>query len=126
MRQPPVFLALLFAIQLLVPQSLLAGPMPGPCVACSISGTNPVTMGNTYTYNLNGSCAVVSWSTTCGTIQSSTTTSVTIYFNMTGCSSATIKALSGTGITLASLTVTVNQPPPLVDGTISNPTQTVN
>ncbi len=85
------------------PFAVVAKPKPKPWVACSISGTSPVTVGNTYTYNLNGSCPVVSWSTTCGTIQSYTTTSVTIFFNQTTCSTATIKALNSSGATLCVL-----------------------
>ncbi len=123
----PVSRILLFLLLFgVLPFAVVAKPKPKPWVACSISGTSPVTVGNTYTYNLNGSCPVVSWSTTCGTIQSYTTTSVTIFFNQTTCSTATINALNSSGATLASLTVTVNEPPALVTGTISNPTQTIN
>ena len=100
---------------------------PKPCVACSISGPNPVLYGNTYTYNLNGSCAVNSWTTTCGSVQGYNGTSAVIYFGQTGCSTATIKVLNINGVTLASLTVTVNQPPALVPGTITaNTYQTIN
>ncbi|HMH20166.1 MAG TPA: DUF6443 domain-containing protein [Puia sp.] len=94
-----------------------------PPLPCILSGTNPVIYGNTYTFTLSGSCSAIDWSTDCGTIQSSTSTSVTIFFNQIGCSSATITAIG----TSASKTVTVSQPPALVGGTISNPTQaTIN
>jgi RHS repeat-associated protein len=97
----------------------------GPKVACSISGTSPVTVGNTYTYTLSGSCPFTGWSTTTGTIESSSSTSVTIYFGATTLSTDTIKYLDNT-IVETSKTVTVNQPPALVTGTISNPAQTIN
>jgi RHS repeat-associated protein len=94
---------------------------PPPPVSCQINGTNPVTVGNTYTYTLSGTCSATSWTATCGTIQSSTSTSVTIYFNILNCSSSLIKAIG----TTATLTVTVN-PAPLTGGSINNPTQTIN
>jgi RHS repeat-associated protein len=97
-----------------------------PLVACSINGTSPVTLGNTETYTLTGSCTAASWTATCGTVQSSTSTSVTVYFNVQGCTSSLISARSSSGSTLASKTVTVNQPPALVCGSISNPSQTIN
>ncbi len=97
----------------------------GPKVACSISGTTPVTVGNTYTYTLNGSCPFTGWSTTTGSIMSSSSTSVTIYFGSTSLSTATIDYLDNSTVE-ATKTVTVNQPPALVTGTISNPTQTIN
>ncbi len=93
-----------------------------PLTSCSLSGTTPVTVGQTFTYTLSGSCSATSWTTTCGTIQSSTSTSVTIYFNVLNCSPATITAVG----TTASKSVVVNQPPALTGGTISNPTQTIN
>jgi RHS repeat-associated protein len=79
-----------------------------PYVACSISGTSPVYVGSTYTYTLSGGCSASSWTVTCGTIQSSTSTTVTVYFNVLGCSSSTITAV---GTSAAPKTVTVNVPP---------------
>jgi|GEM_PF-5405924 hypothetical protein len=87
-----------------------------PLVACSITGTSPVNLGNTETYTLSGSCTAASWTATCGTVQSHTSTSVTVYFNVQGCTSSLISARSSSGSTLASKTVTVNQPPALVCG----------
>ena len=92
-----------------------------PLVSCSISGTTPVTVGQTFTYTLSG-CSASSWTVSCGTIQSSTSTSVTVYFNILNCSPALISAVG----TSATKSVVVNQPPPLVGGTISNPTQAIN
>jgi len=95
-----------------------------PLIACSVGGQTPVTQLDTWTYTLAGSCSATSWTVTCGSIQSYTSTSVTVYFNMTGCSSSVITAKNG-ATTLASKTVTVNALP-LTGGTISNPTQTIN
>src|SRR5665213_237890 len=95
-----------------------------PLISCSVSGQTPVTMGDTWTYTLAGSCSATSWTVTCGTLQSYTSTSATVFFNMTGCSSSVITAKNGT-ITLASKTVTVTAPP-LTGGTINNPNQTIN
>jgi RHS repeat-associated protein len=94
-----------------------------PYVACYISGQSPVTLGDTWTYTLNGGCSASSWTVTCGTIVSSTNTSVTINFNQLYCSSSKITAV---GAPVAAKTVTVNQPPPLVGGTISNTFQAIN
>ncbi len=96
-----------------------------PMIACGISGTSPVTQGTTYTYTMSG-CTASSWTATCGTVMSFTSTSVTVSFNMLNCSSSTISALNSGGGTVASKTVTVNQPPPLTGGTISNTAQTIN
>src|SRR5579863_4941873 len=103
--------------------SQISHSQPPPPVSCSITGQTPVTLGDTWTYTLSGgSCSATSWTTTCGTVQSSTTTTCTIYFNVTGCSSATVTAKNG-GTTLATKTVTVNPPPALYCYAISNPTQ---
>jgi RHS repeat-associated protein len=96
----------------------------GPLVACSISGTSPVYVGNTYTYSMSG-CTATSWTITCGSITSYTSTTVTIYFNMTGCSSAVITAKSGSS-NLASKTVTVSQPTALGSGSITSSPQSIN
>lgn len=97
-----------------------------PLVVCSVTGTSPVTTGYTYTYSLNGACSADHWTCSCGTIQDYSPTSVTIYFNVLTCGTATIAAKSATNGTLASKTVTVNQPPPLDGGTISDPSQVIN
>src|SRR5580693_2951375 len=91
-----------------------------PPVGCTVTGTNPVTVGQTFTYTLNGGCTSGTWTVTCGTIQSSTSTTVTVYFNILNCSPSVIKSSGGT-----SLSVTVNQPPPLICGSISNSTQSI-
>ncbi len=97
-----------------------------PDVSCTINGTTTVTEGQTVTYTLSG-CSASSWTATCGSIQSSSSTSCTVYFNQNGCSSSVITAKNGTGTTLATTTVTVNQPPTLTGGTINAPvTQTIN
>ena len=93
-----------------------------PLISCSISGNSSVSLGGTYTYNLIGGCSATSWSVTCGTIQSSNSTSVTIHFNMTGCSSSTITA-NGTAAPPKTVTVTWS---PLSGGTISNSSQSIN
>ena len=93
-----------------------------PDIACQITGTSPVTAGSTYTYSLTGGCTASSWTCTCGAVQSSTSTSVTIYFNQLGCGSSLITAVG----TIYTKTVTVNQPPALTPGSISNPSQTIN
>jgi RHS repeat-associated protein len=91
-----------------------------PPVACNITGPSPVTQGSTATYTLNGGCTSTTWTATCGTVQSHTTTTVTVYFNVLGCSSSIVSSGS------YSKTVTVNPAPPLVGGTISNPSQSIN
>jgi RHS repeat-associated protein len=107
--------------------SRVALAQPPPPNGCVVTGTNPVTVGDTWTYTISSACPASSWTATCGTIQSSTSTTVTVYFNVLGsCSSSTISAKNSSGGTLASKTVTVNQPPALVCGSISNPTQTIN
>jgi RHS repeat-associated protein len=104
-----------------------AKAQPPPPNGCVITGTSPVTVGDTWTYTISSACPASSWTATCGTIQSSTSTTVTVYFNVLGsCSSSTITAKNSSGTTLATKTVTVNQPPALVCGSISNPTQTIN
>jgi RHS repeat-associated protein len=97
-----------------------------PLISCSISGTTPVYVGQTYTYTLGGGCSIPqgdSWSVTCGSIQSQTSTTVTVYFNQTGCSSSTITA---TGTSAQAKVVTVNTPPAIVPGTISPASQSIN
>jgi len=97
-----------------------------PLVGCSMTGANPAYAGNSATYSLTGGCGTASsWTTSCGIVTSYSGTSATISF-ASNCSSATIKALSSTGGTIASMTVTVSQPPALVGGTISNTSQTIN
>ncbi len=117
---------LLLAGLLVISQVSLAQPPPPN--GCVITGTSPVTVGDTWTYTISTACPASSWTATCGSIQSFTSTTVTVYFNVLGsCSSSTITAKnSGYGTTLASKTVTVNQPAALVCGSISNPTQTIN
>jgi len=109
----------------LLAASQISLAQPPPPVTCTISGQNPVTLGDTWTYTISGgSCTATSWTTTCGTVQSSNSSSCTIYFNQTGCSSATITALNGMS-TLATKSVTVNAPPALYCYSISNPTQSI-
>ena len=91
-----------------------------PLVSCTITGSSSVSLGSTSTYNC--SCSASSWTVTCGTIQSSTSTSVTVHFNVYDCNLATIKA---NGTTAATKTVTVTYPP-LAGGTISNTNQNIN
>jgi|GEM_PF-4187391 hypothetical protein len=97
------FIAFLAAFMLIGINQSIGGPKK-PRPACSISGPSPVTEGNTYTYNLEGECSASSWSVSCGTIVSSTSTSVKIDFNQTGCSSSTIKA-NGTTATPKIVTI---------------------
>ncbi len=87
---------------------------------CTISGVSSVTCGSTSTFIISG-CSPTNWTTSCGTIQSHTTTSVTISFNSTTCSNATITAI---GTTAAPKVVTITAPA-LSAGTISNPLQTI-
>jgi len=101
---------MVFFVTTFLSQQAMAKKLHTPCVACSISGTTPVTQGNTATYTLAGSCSATSWTVTCGTIQSSSSSSVTIYFNVLGCTSSVITALNGT-TTLATKTITVNAAP---------------
>src|SRR5579872_415285 len=118
------------ALSLLLLAIIVSNPLaaqPPPPVGCTVTGTNPATASCTYTYTLNGGCSASSWSVSCGSIQSSTSTTCTVYFNVMTCSSSIVKALNGTGGTLASLTVTLNAPPDLSGGTItSNVTQSIN
>jgi hypothetical protein len=107
--------ALLFILILLF--GTLAHAQPPPPVMCSITGPNSATLGSTQTFTLNGSCTTT-WSVTCGNIQSSTGTSVTVTFNVYGCSSSTITA-NGTSATPKNVTITWAT---LAGGTISAPT----
>ena len=91
-----------------------------PLVNCAISGSGSVTLGSTETYNI-GPCTASGWSVTCGSIVSSTSTSVTVYFSTTGCSTATISA---PGTTAQPKTVNITWPT-LTGGTISDPTQSI-
>jgi RHS repeat-associated protein len=116
-----------FCSILMIAILLVAGKVPAwaqihPNIGCAISGTTPVTQGLTYTYTLGAGCTSASgWTCTCGTIVSSTSSSCTISFNQTTCFSAVITATGQ-----ATKTVTVNAPPTLGGGTISNPSQAVN
>jgi RHS repeat-associated protein len=109
---------LLFVLSLLFGTLAYAQPLPPPPVACSISGPSSAGLGSTQTFTLNGSCSASSWSVTCGTVQSSTGTSVVVQFNVYGCSSSTITA-NGTTATPKNVTVTWLT---LTGGTISAPT----
>jgi RHS repeat-associated protein len=114
--------------------------------SCPLTGPTTAVIGSTQTYNLPMSnivvktasgpssestsestttCTANSWTTTCGVIESYTSTSVTVYFNSVSCSSAVIKGLSA-GVVVATTTVTLTQPPALGGGTISTANQTVN
>ena len=86
-----------------------------PLVNCSITGATSVTLGATETYHI-GPCTASSWSVSCGSVQSSTSSSVVVVFNVAGCSSATISA---PGSTAQPLTVNITWPT-LTGGTISN------
>ncbi|HEY5370684.1 MAG TPA: DUF6443 domain-containing protein, partial [Hanamia sp.] len=116
----PGFRLLLMLLALTIAVNEVNGQMK-PLVACSITGSSSVTLGSTVTYHLTP-CSASSWSVTCGTIQSSSSTSVTIYFNDAGCSSSTITAI---GSSAAPKTVTITWPA-LTGGTISNPSLTCN
>ena len=106
--------ALLLMLILLVGKLVHAQPPP---VSCSITGSSSVALNSTETFNLTP-CTATSWSVTCGTITSSTTTSVTINFNVAACGSAVITA---NGSTAQPKTVTITWPT-LTGGTISAPT----
>lgn len=119
---------------LLLSLPLLVTAAPGgpgkPChgVGCQITGPTTATRGDTKTYSLNiQTCSASSWSTNCGTITSSDNSSATVFFNQSGCSSATITAV-GAGLNGTDLTfnVTVSQPPTLTFGSISNTLQVIN
>ena len=103
-----------------------------PGVGCALNGTSPVNQMGTYTYSLNTGCGTstlaASWTISCGSILSSNGNSVTVVFNQWNCGySSVISALDGNGGIIASKTVTINVPPALGGGTISNPTQaTIN
>jgi len=93
-------------------------------VGCSITGATAVNEGSTYNYNASGACEISNWTVSCGTVQSSTDESATIYYNQLGCTSATITAYNGSTVE-ATKTVTVTQP--LSGGTITtNGTQSIN
>jgi RHS repeat-associated protein len=95
-----------------------------PLIACSISGTNPVTQGSSVTYNLICDQTATSWTVTCGTKTYSDNVSATISWNGTSCTTGTITAKNGSTI-LASKTITINFPP-LAPGTVAPPAQTIN
>lgn len=112
--------ALLVAAGLLFAKS--AYTQPPPPTGCSITGVTTATLGSTQTFGLS-ICSCTSWTVTCGTIMSSNSTSVTVYFNQYGCSSSTITAV---GSTASPKTVSVTWPA-LTGGTISAPTsQNIN
>ena len=102
-----------------IPVSKTHGQIKPP-VSCTISGASSVTLGSTSTFNCT--CSASSWTVTCGTIQSSTSTSVTVIFNVYDCNLATVKA-NGTTAAIKNVTVTY---PALAGGTISNPNQNIN
>ena len=96
-----------------------------PLVSCAINGASSVPYNTTATFNLDCASGPASnWSTTCGSIQSQTSTSVTILFNSINCSSASISAI-GTAAPAKTVTIT-GVPVPVGGGTISNPSQTIN
>ena len=96
-----------------------------PLVSCAINGASSVPYNTTVTFNLDCASGHASnWSTTCGSIQSQTTTSVTILFNNLNCGSASISAI---GTAAPPKTVTITGVPVAVGGgTISNPSQSIN
>ena len=104
-----------------------------PLVGCTLTGTSPVNQMGTYTYTLS-SCTPATadhWTATSpGGVQqisSFTGTSVTVTFNYFGSNTCTISALTSGNAVIMSKTVTISNPPPLVGGTINNPTQaTIN
>jgi hypothetical protein len=88
---------------------------------CTINGPSSVYKGQTATYNLID-CSTSSWATTCGTVQSSTSTTANIFFNGASCTSATISISGSTATKL----VTITTPPAIVPGTISPSSQNVS
>ena len=92
-----------------------------PLLACQIAGVSTITLGSTSTFTLTG-CSATSWTVTCGTIQTQSGTSVTVLFNVYGCSSSTITA-NGTTATPRTVSVTWAA---LNGGTISNSSQSIN
>jgi len=116
-------IALSFLLFLTGSQHILAGD-GGKRPSCILSGSSGVTQGNSATYTLSP-CTASSWTCSCGTITSSTTTSVTVLFDGDGCTSSTIRALNGSGAQIAFKTVTVTLVT-LDGGIINNPSQTIN
>ncbi|HTR29340.1 MAG TPA: DUF6443 domain-containing protein, partial [Puia sp.] len=106
--------ALLLTLLLLF--GTIAHAKPLPPLTCAIHGPSSVSLGSTQTYTV--SCTATNWSVTCGTIQSHTSTSVTILFNQCGCNSSTITAI---GTTAPPFNVTVTWTA-LGGGSISAPT----
>jgi len=101
-----------------------------PLTGCAITGTSPVNQLGVYTYSINVACipnAVSNWTISCGSILSTTQTSVTVVFNEYDCGwTSEIKAFDGNGGTIASKIVTINVPSPLDGGSISTTSQTIN
>jgi RHS repeat-associated protein len=93
-----------------------------PPVSCSIQGTTPVLVGQTFTYTLAGSCSATSWTITYGTIETHTGTSATVYFTQAS-SNDSLKAL---GTSALGFKIIVNQPPAIVPGSITPSSQTIN
>ncbi|HET6256664.1 MAG TPA: DUF6443 domain-containing protein [Puia sp.] len=91
---------------------------PPPPVGCRISGSASVAFNSTETYTISPCTATGGWTVTCGSVVSSTTTSITINFNEYGCSTSAINA---PGTTAPQFNVTINFPT-LTGGTISAPT----
>jgi len=111
----------------LFPIKLIAGAND-PCFLCTMSGSNPVVAGQTGNYALSALCpAAFDWTCTNCYIQSWNGATAVALFPTVG--TATIKAITSSGTTIASMTVTVNwssPPPALNGGSISNTSQTIN
>ena len=100
-----------------------------PLFACGITGPSSVTTGNSYEYRISiGACTATTWKFSddnCAFPLSSTSTSVTVFFPSSSCSSVTITAV-GAAANPVTVLITQAPPPTLTGGTISTTSQTID
>jgi len=90
-----------------------------------ISGPTSVALSTTYTYTVSPATpSNYSWSTTRGIVDDYNTTSASVIFTTTGTGVVVVRDQNN--MVVASLSVTVSSSAPLVGGTISNTSQTIN
>jgi len=90
---------------------------------CTISGVSTVNFGETATFT--SACSIYAWTVGCATEVSHTSTTITIIFNVPGCTSATIDGSKPAGGNVPTFTVTINPAQPLAGGSITGTTPTI-
>ncbi len=96
-----------------------------PCFSCTINGPSSVVVGQTAIFTLSGCSAATSWTVSCGTINSSSSASITINFTGVACTSVIITARNAT-TTLVSTTIPVQPASPLLGGSFPQTHQFIN